>query len=388
MSDANLVSGSNSAERTVPFISGDGIGAEIMPVTQAVVDSALTVAYGGARRINWLPMLAGAQAFTETGSWLPTATLEAFDNYQVAIKGPLTTPVGGGIRSLNVLLRQELDLYACVRPVRWFRGVASPLRNPEAVNMVVFRENIEDVYAGIEWEAGSPEAVKLEQFLSTELGVKKIRFPSAYGIKPISQQGTERLVRAAAEYAITNGRHKVTIVHKGNIMKFTEGGFRRWGQELLTNEYASSGLIFDECIADAFLQNTLLRPADYDVIATSNLNGDYISDQLAAMVGGIGIAPGANINYLSGHAIFEATHGTAPDIAGHALANPSSLLLSAVMLLTYLGWHEAGELITGALERCFERGFATADLAKFMENGTSLSTPAFGAEIIAQLEER
>ena len=378
---------------TIPYITGDGVGVEITPAMQAIVKAALDTAYGGARSIEWLEVLAGEHAFNSTGSWLPDETMEAFKEYLIGIKGPLTTPVGGGIRSLNVALRQTLDLYVCLRPVRWFKGVASPLKEPEKVDMCVFRENTEDIYAGIEWEAGSAEAKKFYQFLHDEMGVKKVRFPetSGFGVKPVSKEGTERLVRAACQYALDHELPSVTLVHKGNIMKFTEGGFKKWGYELAQREFgdaiAAGKLVVKDCIADAFLQNTLLKPEDYDVIATLNLNGDYVSDQLAAMVGGIGIAPGANINYLSGHAIFEATHGTAPDIAGRDIVNPCSLVLSAVMMLEYLGWQEAADLITEALEESFSHGRATNDLARFMHHGKSLSTSEFTQEIIHRISK-
>ncbi|MDR0536579.1 MAG: NADP-dependent isocitrate dehydrogenase [Tannerellaceae bacterium] len=375
---------------TIPYIEGDGVGAEISPVSQRIVNAALSRAYNGKRSIEWKEVLAGEKAFNTVGTWLPEETMEAFREYMIGIKGPLTTPVGGGIRSLNVALRQELDLYVCLRPVRWFKGVVSPVKEPQKVDMVIFRENTEDIYAGIEWEAGTPEARKLLRFLTGEMNVRKIRFPetSSFGIKPVSREGSERLVRAAIEYALANNRPSVTLVHKGNIMKYTEGGFKTWGYALAEREYADAikdgKLIVKDVIADAFLQNTLLKPEDYSVIATLNLNGDYISDQLAAMVGGIGIAPGANINYISGHAIFEATHGTAPNIAGANIVNPSSLILSAVMMLEYLGWNEAAELITSALETAFENGQATADLSRFMTNGEALGTKEFG-EIIIKL---
>lgn len=378
---------------TIPYITGDGVGVEITPAMQAIVKAALDTAYGDARSIEWLEVLAGEHAFNTTGSWLPDETMEAFKEYLIGIKGPLTTPVGGGIRSLNVALRQTLDLYVCLRPVRWFKGVASPLKEPEKVDMCVFRENTEDIYAGIEWEAGSAEAKKFYQFLHDEMGVKKVRFPetSGFGVKPVSKEGTERLVRAACQYALDHELPVVTLVHKGNIMKFTEGGFKKWGYELAQREFgdaiAAGKLVVKDCIADAFLQNTLLKPEDYDVIATLNLNGDYVSDQLAAMVGGIGIAPGANINYLSGHAIFEATHGTAPDIAGRDIVNPCSLVLSAVMMLEYLGWQEAADLITEALEESFSHGRATNDLARFMHHGKSLSTSEFTQEIIHRISK-
>jgi isocitrate dehydrogenase, NADP-dependent, prokaryotic type len=377
---------------TVPFIMGDGVGAEITPATQAIVNAAVKVAYQGQKEIEWMEILAGEKAFNATGSWLPDETMQAFKDYLVGIKGPLTTPIGGGIRSLNVALRQGLDLFVCLRPVRWFRGVVSPIKEPQKVNMHIFRENTEDIYAGIEWEQGTPEAEKFYRFLRDEMGVTKVRFPetSSFGVKPVSKEGTERLVRAAIQYALTNGLPSVTIVHKGNIMKFTEGGFKKWGYELAEREFGkelSEGkIVIKDVIADAFLQNTLLIPEEYSVIATLNLNGDYISDQLAAMVGGIGIAPGANINYNSGHAVFEATHGTAPNIAGKNIVNPSSLLLSAVMMLEYFGWNEAANLITSAMEQAFESGKATNDLARFMPNGVSLSTTEFRDLIVSIIQ--
>lgn len=399
---------------TVPFIEGDGVGAEITPVCQQIVNVAVEAAYHGQRSIEWKEVLAGGKAFKETGEWLPEATMDAFREYLVGIKGPLTTPVGGGIRSLNVALRQALDLYVCLRPVRWFKGVSSPVKEPEKVNMHIFRENTEDIYAGIEWEQGTPEARKFYDFLHNEMGVKNVRFPetSSFGVKPVSKEGTQRLVRAAIEYALYHKLASVTLVHKGNIMKFTEGGFKRWGYEVAEKEFSEQTftmnqfeqlkkdlgeesaraemakavnggkILVKDCIADAFLQNTLLMPDDYSVIATLNLNGDYISDQLAAMVGGIGIAPGANINYQTGHAIFEATHGTAPNIAGKNIVNPCSLLLSSVMMLEYLGWKEAAALITEALEEAFSKGQATNDLARFMPDGQSLSTTDFGQLIV------
>ena len=378
---------------TVPYITGDGVGAEVTPAMQAVVDAAIRKAYGGKRRIEWKEVLAGERAFNATGSWLPDETMETFQEYLVGIKGPLTTPVGGGIRSLNVALRQTLDLYVCLRPVRWYQGVQSPVKSPEKVNMCVFRENTEDIYAGIEWEAGTPEAEKFYQFLKDEMGVTKVRFPetSSFGVKPVSREGTERLVRAACQYAFDHHLPSVTLVHKGNIMKFTEGGFKKWGYELAQREFgdalADGGLVIKDCIADAFLQNTLLIPEEYSVIATLNLNGDYVSDQLAAMVGGIGIAPGANINYQTGHAIFEATHGTAPNIAGKDVVNPCSIILSAVMMLEYFDWKEAAALIEKALEQSFLDARATRDLARFMPNGTSLSTSAFTREIVERIEK-
>ncbi|WP_102408885.1 NADP-dependent isocitrate dehydrogenase [Parabacteroides bouchesdurhonensis] len=375
----------------IPYIEGDGVGAEITPVCQNIVNAALIKAYDGKRAIEWKEILAGEKAFTKTGSWLPDETMQAFTEYIVGIKGPLTTPIGGGIRSLNVALRQTLDLYVCLRPVRWFKGVVSPIKEPQKVNMYIFRENTEDIYAGIEWKQGTPEAHKFYKFLTDEMGVTKVRFPetSSFGVKPVSVEGTERLVRAAIEFALENKLPSVTLVHKGNIMKFTEGGFKEWGYALAEREFGkaiSEGkLVIKDVIADAFLQNTLLMPEEYSVIATLNLNGDYISDQLAAMVGGIGIAPGANINYVSGHAIFEATHGTAPNIAGKNVVNPSSLLLSSVMMLEYMGWNEAASLITAAMEEAFGKGLATHDLARFMPDGKSLGTKEFGELIISLL---
>ncbi|MDR3269827.1 MAG: NADP-dependent isocitrate dehydrogenase [Tannerella sp.] len=372
---------------TVPYITGDGVGAEIMPVCHKVVNAALQKAYNGKKQIVWREVMAGERSFKQNGNWLPEETSEAFRDCLIGIKGPLTTPVGGGIRSLNVALRQTLDLYACVRPVRWFNGVESPVKEPWKVNMVVFRENTEDIYAGIEWKQGTPEAAKFGRFLTEEMGVGNIRFPesSSYGVKPVSVEGTERLVRAAIRYALEHHLPSVTLVHKGNIMKYTEGGFKEWGYALAEREFGGSGIVIKDVIADAFLQNTLLKPEAYSVIATLNLNGDYISDQLAAMVGGIGIAPGANINYLTGHAIFEATHGTAPDIAGTNQANPSSLLLSAVMMLEYLGWTEAALSITRAMESAFSEGKATTDLARYMSKGQPLTTSAFGDELISNM---
>lgn len=375
----------------VPFITGDGVGAEITPVCQQVVDAAVEKAYGGKRKIVWKEVLAGGKAHEQTGEWLPQATLDAFKEYLVGIKGPLMTPVGGGIRSLNVALRQTLDLYVCQRPVRYFRGIESPVKHPEKVDMCIFRENTEDIYAGIEWEAGSDEAKKFYRFLHDEMGVKKVRFPetSGFGVKPVSKEGSERLIRSAIDYALAHDIKTVTLVHKGNIMKFTEGGFKKWGYELAEREYGeelkSGRLVVNDCICDAFLQNALLKPQDYSVIATMNLNGDYVSDMLAAQVGGIGIAPGANINYHTGHAIFEATHGIAPDIAGQDKVNPSSIILSAVMMLDYMGWNEAAQLITGALERLFTQGVATADLARFMPDGKALGTKAFGDKLAESL---
>ncbi len=376
---------------TIPFIEGDGVGAEITPVMQQVVDAAVEKAYKGNRKIEWLEVLAGGKAHDNTGQWLPKETIDAFRNYIVGIKGPLMTPVGGGIRSLNVALRQTLDLYVCQRPVRYFKGIVSPVKHPELVDMVVFRENTEDIYAGIEWEAGSADAKRFYEFLHDEMKVTKVRFPetSGFGVKPVSKEGSERLIDAAIKFAIQHHRPTVTLVHKGNIMKYTEGGFKKWGYELAEREYGkylSSGeLTVNDCICDAFLQNALLKPQNYSVIATMNLNGDYVSDMLAAQVGGIGIAPGANINYQTGHAIFEATHGVAPDIAGTDKVNPSSIILSAVMMLDYLGWSEAGELITEAMEQLFQQSIATIDLARMMPNGKALGTKAFGDSIITNI---
>ena len=376
---------------TIPYITGDGVGAEITPAMQLIVDAAVKKAYEGRRSIEWIEVLAGEKAYNATGSWLPDETMEAFKTYLVGIKGPLTTPVGGGIRSLNVALRQTLDLYVCLRPVRWYRGVVSPVKEPQKVDMHIFRENTEDIYAGIEWEAGTPEAKKFYDFIHNEMGVTKVRFPetSSFGVKPVSKEGTERLVRAACRYALEHGLPSVTLVHKGNIMKFTEGCFRKWGYELAEREFgdalADGRLVMKDCIADAFLQNTLLKPTEYSVVATLNLNGDYISDQLAAMVGGIGIAPGANINYNSGHAIFEATHGTEPALAGQDAVNPCSLVLSAVMMLEYMGWKEPAALITRALEDSFSQGRATRDLARFMDGGVALPTSVFAQEIVKRI---
>ena len=366
---------------TIPVITGDGIGADITPAMKAVVDAALAPT---GKSIDWLDVPAGQAAFDATGEWMPPATLNACRDYLVSIKGPLATPVGEGHRSLNVALRQDLDLYACVRPVRWFEGVTSPVKHPESVDMVVFRENTEDVYAGIEWPAGSPEARRLFRFLADDLNVTQVRFPSssAFGVKPVSRDGSRRLVRAACQYAVDHGRRSVTLVHKGNIMKFTEGGFRQWGYELAADEFP--GLTIKDVITDAFLQDTLLHPEAYDVIATLNLNGDYASDQLAAMVGGVGIAPGANINYETGHAVFEATHGTAPNLAGTGKANPSSLLLSAAMMLEYLGWQPAADAVTAALATCYREGVATPDIAP--ADGHPCSTAEFAQAIIDRLK--
>lgn len=379
--------------KTIPLVKGDGVGPEVTASMVAIIDAAVEKAYGAQRRIVWKEVLAGGKAFETCGTYLPDETLEAFKEYHIGIKGPLMTPVGGGIRSLNVALRQGLDLYVCQRPVRWYKGVESPVKHPEKVDMVIFRENTEDIYAGIEWEAGTAEAEKFYAFLRDEMGVTKVRFPrtSAFGVKPVSKEGTERLVRAACQYAVDHNRPSVTLVHKGNIMKFTEGGFKKWGYELAQREfgdYISSGrLVIKDCICDAFLQNALLKPEEYSVIATLNLNGDYISDQLAAQVGGIGIAPGANINYSTGDAIFEATHGTAPDIAGKNIVNPCSNVLSGVMMLEHIGWNEAAALVEKALEESFSQGYATVDLARLMENGKPLGTVEFTENIVRRIYE-
>jgi len=367
----------------LPFIRGDGTGPDIWHASQLVFDAALQKAYGGKRRVSWFEVFAGQAAYDQYENWLPDDTIEAFRTYLVGIKGPLTTPIGGGIRSLNVALRQILDLYVCLRPVRWYTGVPSPVKSPEKVDMVIFRENTEDIYAGIEWEAESPEAKKIIGFLEQDMDVSKIRFPatSAIGIKPVSREGTERLVRAAIEYALRNGRKSVCLVHKGNIMKFTEGAFRDWGYELVRKEFAGRAVGWDDCggkapegqvlvwdnIADITLQQVLTRPDEFDVIATLNLNGDYLSDALAAQVGGIGIAPGGNINYVSGHAIFEATHGTAPKYAGQDKVNPSSVILSGVMMFRHLEWNEAADLIERGIERAIAEKVVTYDFARLME---------------------
>ena len=387
----------------IGFIEGDGIGPDIMNASRAMWDAAVEKAYAGKREIRWCELYAGEKANRIYGRelWLPEETLEAIDKLHIAIKGPLTTPVGGGFRSLNVTLRQKLDLYACVRPVRYFAGVPSPVKHPELTDMVVFRENTEDIYAGIEWAAGTPEVRKLIDFLQTEMHVKNIRFPetSGIGVKPVSREGTERLMRAALDYAIMNRRRSVTIVHKGNIMKFTEGGFKSWGYDLVRREYADRAVAFDDCggkapegkilvkdcICDAFLQQILTRPAEYDVIAAPNLNGDYISDALAACVGGIGIAPGANINYRTGHAIFEATHGTAPKYAGLDKVNPSSLLLSGEMMLRHLGWTEAADVLIRALERAIADKVMTYDLARLTDGATEVGCSGFARAVIDRM---
>ena len=402
---------------TIPFIEGDGIGPDIWRASKLVFDAAVEKAYGGKKQLMWKEVLAGEKAYKATSNWLPTETLDAFRDYLVGIKGPLTTPVGGGIRSLNVALRQELDLYACVRPVRYYDGVPSPVKRPELTDMVIFRENTEDIYAGIEYMNGTPQAQKMLEFLQDEMGVKKIRFPesSSFGIKPVSKEGTERLVRAAIKYALEHKKPSVTIVHKGNIMKFTEGAFKTWGYELAEKEFgakvftwaqydkivAKQGvqvadalqkqavdqgkLIIKDSIADAFLQQILLRPSEYSVVATLNLNGDYISDALAAIVGGIGIAPGANINYMTGHAIFEATHGTAPKYANQDKVNPGSVILSGVMMLEYMGWKEAAALINKGLEAAIASKRVTYDFERQMEGATLLKTSEFGQEIIRNM---
>ena len=381
----------------IPFIEGDGIGPDIWAASVRVFDAAVEKAYGGAKKIAWKEVLAGEKAFNATGAWLPDETVDAFSQYLVGIKGPLTTPVGGGIRSLNVALRQTLDLYACVRPVRWFTGVPSPVKNPGQVDMVIFRENTEDVYAGKELEANSEGAAKLLAFLETEFGWE-IRPDSGLGIKPVSITGSKRLIRAAIKYAIANGRKSVTLVHKGNIMKFTEGAFRNWGYELAKDEFSDETVSWEESggdpgdkilvqdvIADAMLQQILTRPANYDVIATMNLNGDYISDALAAQVGGIGIAPGGNINYDSGVAVFEATHGPAPKYAGQDKVNPGSVILSGEMMFRYLGWTEAADLIIDSLEATIADRIVTYDFARLMDGATEVKTSAFGDAMIERM---
>jgi len=388
----------------IPCIEGDGIGIDITPVMKAVVDAAVAKAYGGKKKISWMEVFAGEKSTLLYGPdvWLPEDTLEACKEYSVSIKGPMTTPVGGGIRSLNVALRQELDLYQCVRPVRYFKGVPSPLKDPSRIDMVIFRENTEDIYAGIEWMAGSESCKKVIHFLQDEMGVKKIRFPmtSSIGIKPVSREGTERLVRAAIKYAIANDRKSITLVHKGNIMKFTEGGFRDWGYALAQSEFGAKPInggpwcalknpetgreiVIKDAIADAFLQQILLRPSEYDVVATLNLNGDYISDALAAQVGGIGIAPGANIS--DHYAVFEATHGTAPKYAGRDYVNPGSLILSAEMMLRHLGWKEAADLIIRSMEAAIADKIVTYDFARQMEGATEVKCSAFGQAMVDRM---
>jgi len=393
------------ARPIIPYIEGDGTGPDITRAAMAVWAAAVAAAYGGDRRIAWMEVYAGEKANTVYGEevWLPPETLEAVGEHLVAIKGPLTTPVGGGIRSLNVALRQRLDLYVCLRPVRWFEGVPSPVRHPELTNMVVFRENTEDIYAGVEWAAGTPEVGRVLNFLTEQMGVRQIRFPATcgIGIKPVSREGSERLIRAAVRYASENGLPSVTLVHKGNIMKFTEGAFRSWGYDLVRRELGDVAVVADDCdweapagkvlvkdvIADAFLQQILTRPAEYSVIATMNLNGDYVSDALAACVGGIGIAPGGNINYETGAAVFEATHGTAPKYAGQDKVNPGSLILSGEMMLRYLGWQEAADLILRGMSRTIKDKVVTYDFARLMAGATEVSCSEFGRAVTERLVE-
>jgi isocitrate dehydrogenase len=386
----------------IPFIEGDGTGVDIWPAAQMVFDTAVKKAYGGKREIVWFEVYAGEKAnkVYEKEIWLPDDTLKAITEYRVGIKGPLTTPVGGGFRSINVALRQLMDLYACVRPVQYFNGVPSPVKKPELVDMVIFRENTEDIYAGIEYKAGTPEVKKVIDFLQKEMGVKKIRFPetSSIGVKPVSEEGSKRLIRAAIRYAIANNRKSVTLVHKGNIMKYTEGGFREWGYELAKEEFGAvefdggpwcklpNGIVIKDAIADAFLQQILTRPAEYDVIATLNLNGDYISDALAAQVGGIGIAPGANINYETGYAVFEATHGTAPKYAGQDKVNPGSVILSGEMMFRYLGWTEAADLIIRGLNGAIGQKTVTYDFARLMDGAKEVKCSEFAKEVVKHLE--
>lgn len=389
---------------TIPFIEGDGTGVDIWPASQLVFDKAVEKAYGGKRKINWKEVLAGEKAYNKTGNWMPDETMAAFREYLVGIKGPLTTPVGGGIRSLNVALRQDLDLYACVRPVRWFKGVPSPVKEPQKTDMTIFRENTEDIYAGIEFQEGTEDNKKFLKLFEENYPklYKKIRFPktAGIGIKPVSKEGTERLVRSAIEFAIAHKKPSVTLVHKGNIMKFTEGGFRDWGYALAKSEFGAKDLdggpwqviekdghkiVIKDSIADAFLQQILLRPDEYSVVATLNLNGDYISDALAAIVGGIGIAPGGNINYLTGHAIFEATHGTAPKYAGQDKVNPGSVILSGVMMLEYMGWQEAADLIVKGLEGAISSKKVTYDFHRLMDGATLLKCSEFGQEVVKNM---
>ena len=383
----------------IPFIEGDGTGPDIWQASRMVFDGAVQAAYGDSRKIEWFEVLAGEKAKNAVNNWLPDDTLAALDHHLVSIKGPLTTPVGGGFRSLNVALRQKLDLYACVRPVRWFTGVPSPVKAPEDVNMIIFRENTEDIYAGIEWRAQSAEAKQVIDFLQSEMGVQTIRFPdtSAIGIKPISEEGSKRLIRAAIDYAITHSMPSVTLVHKGNIMKYTEGGFRDWGYELAKKEYGATeldggpwltlpnGVVIKDVIADAFLQQILTRPREYSVIATMNLNGDYISDALAAQVGGIGIAPGANINYQTGHAVFEATHGTSPKYAGQDKVNPGSVILSGEMMFRHLGWPEAADRILSSLEKTIRQKRVTYDFERQMKGATLLKTSEFARAMVENM---
>jgi isocitrate dehydrogenase len=385
----------------IPFIEGDGTGPDIWKASVRVLDAAVEKAYTGKKKISWFEVYAGQTAFDKFQNWLPDDTVEAFREYLVGIKGPLTTPVGKGIRSLNVALRQLLDLYVCLRPVQYFKGVPSPVKHPEKVNMVIFRENTEDIYAGIEWQEGTPEVKKVIEFLQKEMGVKNIRFPqtSGIGIKPVSQEGTERLVRAAIEYAIKHKRKSVTIVHKGNIMKYTEGAFRDWGYALVKKEFQGKAIGWDDCngkppagqvlvkdaIADITLQQVLTRPEDFEVIATLNLNGDYLSDALAAQVGGIGIAPGGNINYVTGHAIFEATHGTAPKYANLDKVNPGSVVLSGVMMLEHLGWQEAADMVVKALEKTIDQKVVTYDFARLMEGAKEVKCSEFATAVIENM---
>ncbi|RLL47886.1 NADP-dependent isocitrate dehydrogenase [Oceanobacillus piezotolerans] len=402
----------------IPFIEGDGTGPDIWAAASRVIEASVEKAYNGEKKIEWLEVYAGEKAYNKFGEWLPKETLEKIDEYKIAIKGPLTTPIGGGFRSLNVALRQELDLYTCLRPVRYFNGVPSPVKRPEEVDMVIFRENTEDIYAGIEWQKGSDEVKKVINFLKEEMGVDKIRFPetSGIGVKPVSEEGTKRLVRSAIQYALDENRKSVTLVHKGNIMKFTEGAFKNWGYEVAEQEFgdkvftwaeydrivekdgkdaankaqdealAAGKILIKDAIADIFLQQILTRPKEFDVVATMNLNGDYISDALAAQVGGIGIAPGANINYDTGHAIFEATHGTAPKYAGLDKVNPSSVILSAVLMLEHLGWREAADLITASMDKTIASKVVTYDFARLMDNATEVKCSEFADELIKNMD--
>ncbi|WP_028783431.1 NADP-dependent isocitrate dehydrogenase [Thalassobacillus devorans] len=402
----------------IPFIEGDGIGPDIWAAASRVIEAAVDKAYNGEKSIEWKEVLAGQKAYDKTGEWLPSETLDTIRDYKIAIKGPLTTPIGGGIRSLNVALRQELDLFTCLRPVRWFTGVPSPVKHPEDTDMVIFRENTEDIYAGIEWQKGTPEVKKVIDFLQNEMGVNNIRFPetSGIGVKPVSEEGTKRIVRAAIEYALNEGRKNVTLVHKGNIMKFTEGAFKAWGYEVAEEEFGdkvftwrqydeivekdgkdaankaqdeaeqAGKIIVKDAIADIFLQQILTRPKEFDVVATMNLNGDYISDALAAQVGGIGIAPGANINQETGHAIFEATHGTAPKYAGQDKVNPSSVILSGVLMLEHLEWREAANLITKSMDKTIGNKTVTYDFARMMEGATEVKTSEFGDALIKNMD--